>query len=92
MTPVAAAGFLNTDLQKITRWAATWLVSFNPTKTEAFLVSRKLIRNHPPIYMQSQQITEVETHEHLGIHFTNDCTWHHHIKILLIKRGLGSML
>ena len=90
--PVAASGCLNTDLQKITRWAATWLVSFNPIKTEAFLVSRKLIRNHPPIYMQNQQITEVETHKHLGIHFTNDCTWHHHIKNITDKRGLGSML
>ena len=84
--PVAAAGCLNTDLQKITRWAATWLVSFNPTKTEAFLVSRKLIRNHPSIYMQNQQNTEVESHvKHLGIYFTNDCTWHHHIKNITDK-------
>ena len=37
MTPLQ----LPDDLQKITRWAATWLVSFNYTKTEAFLVSCK---------------------------------------------------
>ena len=90
--PVAAAGCLNTDLQNITRWAATWLVSFNPNRTEAVLVFRKLIRNHPPIYMQNQQIIEVESHKHLGIHFTNGCTRHHHKNILLIKRGLGSIL
>ena len=57
--PVPAAGRLNTDLQRISRWASLWLVSFNPTKKEAFLASRKLNRNHPPIYMQNQQITEV---------------------------------
>ena len=68
--PVTAAGSLNTDLQRITRWAAIWLVSFNPTKTEVFLASRKLNRNHPPIYMQNQQITEVEAHKHLGIYFS----------------------
>ena len=83
--PVTAAGCLNTDLQRISRWAALWLVSFNPTKTEAFLASRKLNRNHPPIYMQNQQITEVESHKHLGIYFSNDCTWHHHIKYIVDK-------
>ena len=83
--PVTAASCLNTDLQRITRWAAIWLVSFNPTKTEAFLASRKLNRNHPPIYMQNQQITEVEEHKHLGIYFSNDCTWHHHIKYITDK-------
>ena len=82
---VTAAGCLNTDLQRISRWASLWLVSFNPTKAEAFLASRKLNRNHPPIYMQNQQITEVESHKHLGIYFSNDCTWHHHIKYIVDK-------
>ena len=35
--PITAANCLNTDLNKISRWAATWLVTFNPTKTEAIL-------------------------------------------------------
>ena len=83
--PVTAAGCLNTDLQRITRWAALWLVSFNPAKTEALLASRKFDRNHPPIFMQNQQITEVESHKHLGIYFSNDCTWHHHIKYIVDK-------
>ena len=39
--PVTAAGQLNIDFQKISQWATTWLVSFNPTKTEAMLFSRK---------------------------------------------------
>ena len=29
--PLTAADCLNSDLSKISRWAATWLVSFNPT-------------------------------------------------------------
>ena len=35
--------------------------------------------------MQNQQVTEVESHKHLGIHYTNDCTWHHHIKNITDK-------
>ena len=65
---------------------ATWLVSFNPSKTEALLVSRRLFRNrHPSIYMQSLLITEVDTHKHLGIHFSSDATWHHHIRYITEK-------
>ena len=37
-----AAACLSFDLDRITRWAATWLVTFNPSKTEALLLSRKL--------------------------------------------------
>ena len=58
---LTAAGQLNIDLVKIPRWVTTWLVSFNPTKTEAMLFSRKLNRpHHPPIFMQNHQITEVD--------------------------------
>ncbi|MCG8049353.1 MAG: reverse transcriptase domain-containing protein [Candidatus Thiodiazotropha endolucinida] len=84
--PVSAAASLNTDLSTISRWASTWLVSFNPSKTEALLISRKFNKNqHPPIYMQNQQITEVETHKHLGIYLSNDCTWHQHIAYITEK-------
>ncbi|MCG7879453.1 MAG: reverse transcriptase domain-containing protein [Candidatus Thiodiazotropha taylori] len=84
--PISAAECINTDLQKISRWAATWLVSFNPTKTEALLVSRRMTRNrHPSIYMQNQPITEVNNHKHLGIYFSSDCTWHHHINYITEK-------
>ena len=78
--PVAAANCLNNDLDKISQWAATWLVSFNPTKTESITISRKFNKaQHPPIFMQNHQILEIDNHKHLGIYFSNDCTWHYHI-------------
>ena len=84
--PVTAAGQLNIDLQNISQWATTWLVSFNPTKTEAMLFSRKLNRpHHPPIFMQNHQITEVDSHKHLGLYLSNDCTWHKHINYITEK-------
>ena len=84
--PVTAAGQLNIDLEKISRWATTWLVSFNPTKTEAMLLTRKLNRpHHPPIFMQNHQITEIDSHKHLGLYLLNDCTWHKHINYITEK-------
>ncbi|MCG8113681.1 MAG: reverse transcriptase domain-containing protein [Candidatus Thiodiazotropha taylori] len=84
--PINAAACLNSDLDKITRWAAQWLVTFNPDKTEALLISRK--RNqlqHPPLFMQNVQIQEVNSHKHLGIFLANDCNWHQHINFIKEK-------
>ena len=84
--PITAANCLNTDLNKISRWAETWLVTFNPTKTEALLFSRKLNKpQHPPLLMQNHQIAEVNTRKHLGLYLSNDCTRHHHINYIKDK-------
>lgn len=84
--PVSAAQILNFDLDKIANWAKTWLVTFNPVKTETLLISRKLLQTvHPPLYMLNQQISEVDMHKHLGIFFSNDCSWHKHINYIKEK-------
>ena len=41
---IQAAETLNSDLEKISRWAQQWLVTFNPAKSESILFSRKLKR------------------------------------------------
>ena len=40
--PLVAAETLNADLEKISRWAVTWLVTFNSNKSIALLLSRKV--------------------------------------------------
>ena len=58
-------------------WAKTWLVSFNPKKTESLLISRKHNKPvHPPLLMDNK---EVYSHKHLDVFLSNDCTWHKHI-------------
>ena len=84
--PDTAAELLNIDLDKILKWAKKWLVLFNPVKTESFLASRKRIKPvHPPLFMEGSQIVEVESHKHLGIFLSNDCTWHKHIDYIKDK-------
>ena len=84
--PINSAARLNADLEKISRWAITWLVSFNPSKSVSFLLSRKQIRPfHPPLFMQDVQIEEVEYHKHLGVIISNDCSWHQHISYIKQK-------
>ena len=84
--PIEAAEKLNSDLAKVHAWASKWLVTFNPSKTESLIFSRKLNKPyHPPVYMSEQPITEVSSHKHLGLVFQQDCTWHEHIDNIKCK-------
>ena len=83
-----AATSLHLDYDKITRWAATWFVTFNPYKTETLLLSRKLnTMQHPLRYMQQVQTQEVKSHTHSGMNMSSDCSWHQHINYIKIKHG-----
>ena len=85
-TPQSAARKLNNDLSKIKAWASKWLVSFNPSKSESLLISRKRSNiNHPDLCMDDNVIQEVNSHKHLGLTFSNDGTWHEHITNITSK-------
>ena len=59
---------------------------FHPIKTETLLISRKLNKPfHRPLFMDNQQITEVEVHKHLDVFFSYDCTLHAHINFVKEK-------
>ena len=84
--PTEAAQLLNSDMEKIDQWAKMWLVRFNPAKSESLLFSRKINKSfHPPIIMNNQVISEEAMHKHLGLTFTNDCTWHEHLAQIKTK-------
>ena len=84
--PVEAANQLNSDLSKIYQWATKWLVKFNPAKSELVLFSRRQNKPyHPPVVLNQKQVTEVTSHKHLGLVFSNDCSWHEHLEYLKAK-------
>ena len=62
--PLASAIKLNADLSKIDMWASKWLVTFDPSRSESLIFSRKVNKPyHPPIYMNNQQVNEVNSHK-----------------------------
>ena len=84
--PLDAAVILNSDLSKIHRWASQWLVTFNPSKSESLLFSRKVnYLYHPPLTMNYQHITEVTEHKHLGLYFSSNGAWHDHMDYIKKK-------
>ena len=81
--PLVAAETLIVDLEKISRWAVTWLVTFNSNTSITFLLFCKVSHLlHPPLFMGSTPINEVEAHKHLRLFLSNDCTWHQHINYI----------
>ena len=83
---IQAAETLNLDLEKVSRWAQQWLVTFNPANSESILCSRKLNKPyHHLVSMDETQINEVTSHKHLGVIVSNDCSWHNHIEHIKTK-------
>ena len=81
-----SAELLSSDLTKIGDWADQWLVTLQPPKTDSLVISRKINKPvHHPLLMQNQQIKEVDTHKHLGLHFSKDESWHHQIQYIKDK-------
>ena len=57
-----------------------------PLKSEAIIFSRKRAKPyHPPVLMENKPIIEDSSHKHLGIIFSNDCTWHEHLENVKAK-------
>ena len=78
--PVNSANRLQLDIDRISGWADKWLVNFNPSKSEHLLISRRVAPVlHPSLYMHDTLIPTVSCHKHLGVHFSDKCTWHNHI-------------
>ena len=84
--PIQAAEQMNLDLAKIHRWADKCLLTFNPGKSESMLLSWKHNKAyHPPVLLNQTQIAEVNSHKHLNIIFSNDCTWCEHLELVKSK-------
>ena len=71
-------GIINHDLVALSAWAKQWLITFNPTKTEAILFTLKHYQQHPLIEFDGNLITFVSSHKHLGLTFTNNGRWQNH--------------
>ena len=78
--PDTVVELLNLEFEKYMTWSKTWFFSFNPKKSKPLLICRELNKLvHPPLFMENQDITEVESHKHLGVFFSTDCFLHKHI-------------
>ena len=78
---------LSRDLAKISTWAHTWKITFNPQKSKTLIFSKALLPSHPVI-MDLTIIERVHIHKHLGIFLTSNLSWDRQIAHITKKVNL----
>ena len=86
-------GIINHDLRILVRWAAQWLINFNPLKTEAILFTLRLLDHLPQLIFDGTPIKFVFEHKHLGLTLSSNGQWHSHIDNIITSASkvLGIM-
>ena len=73
---VIAADEMSADLARIYSWGRIWNINFEPAKCYSLCVSLKRDVNlHPPLFMATLLIEEVDVLKILNIHFDHKLTW-----------------
>jgi hypothetical protein len=61
-------------------------VTFNAKKTETMTISRKIHKqDHPPLYMDNNDISTVSEHKHIGLVISDNGSWRKHIDMITGK-------
>ena len=77
---------INSDLENINTWAKNWLVTFSARKTKSLIISNKKdLHLHPKISLDGNDIDEVSSYVYLGLRFSNNLKWSHHIDDISVK-------
>ena len=81
VNPTTSFCKLNQDLDTLNKWSKQWIVTFNASKTEFLIISKKSRRQvYPPLYLNNTAINEVTVHKHLGLVFNNKMSWTDHME------------
>ena len=70
---------LQQDLNNIETWVSSWCVTFNASKTEEMIISRKRDQNHPPLYFMKNKLEPTGSITLLGVTISNTLSWAQHI-------------
>ena len=92
---VQTADNLNHDLDIIQQWAHQWKMEFNPDPTkqanEVLFSSKIKPPNHPPLYFNKIQVTQVSEQKHLGLILQKKLSFENHLdgKMRKAKKNIG---
>ena len=71
-------------LDKVSDWAYTWKMSFNPDpskQAQEVIFSRKCTKeDHPPIYFNDIPVTQTTVQKHIGLYLDEKLNYNTHIK------------
>ena len=76
---IICAESLQCDLNKFKAWADSWCVTFNTSKTEEMIISRKRSQNHPPLLFMNKELQRTDSITLLGVTITKTLSLSQHI-------------
>ena len=76
---------LQSDLDKLLKWAKDWSVNFNSTKTKTLLISRRTTQTDIELKFENTALQLSTDHKHLGITLNETATWTNHIDEIVCK-------
>ena len=91
----SASQLNNDNSNKVSDWAYTWKMSFNPDpskQAQEVIFSRKCTKeDHPPIYFNDIPVTQTTVQKHIGLYLDEKLNYNTHIKEKLSKvyKGIG---
>ena len=72
-------------LNIIEDWAKESGLTFNPSKTQACIVTNKRITSRPVVTLYGQQLEYLKMFKYLGVTIDKTLTWHEHVKAKVAK-------
>ena len=70
---------INEELERLERWADTWMLDLNPSKTKFMVISTSRDVVIPTPTARGQPIEYTSSHKHLGVTFNDRYTWTDHV-------------
>jgi hypothetical protein len=67
------------DLNEMDIWSKTWLMSFNPDKTEIMIFCNRSVPENLDFFFNGKSVPITTSHKHLGVTFSNDAKWNNHV-------------
>ena len=84
--PSDISTIINPQLHMLSIWATQWRVMFNTNKTHYMYITNKTTKPHlSPIFLNNVSITEVYSHNNLGLTITSNLSWKDHINKIIEK-------
>ena len=65
--------------------ADSWCVTFNASKMEEMIISRKRSQNHPPLHFMKKELQPTDSITLLGVPIANTLSWSQHITCIAKK-------
>ena len=84
------AASLNRDLERIKAWAADWMVTFEPTKCKAMMISRKRSPSTYDLYFGNSKLAVKKEIEILGVTIDSKLAWAKNISTISKKAAQRS--